>query len=113
MTTPEETLVRLGTSFKIDKNGNVGNVYKPFDNRIIYKMEVAFLKKLPFILDIIYTPRIMNTAHSSICFNKENYNFQENRPQMLIEMRDHAKQFTVNVDMDEVKRKVEEIRQTK
>lgn len=107
-TTPEETLIRLGTSFRIGKRSNE---YKPYDNRLIYKIEVAFLRKLPFILDVIYSPSIKNDAHSSICFNKESYNFEENRPQMLIEIRDHAKQFTVEVNMAEVQKKVEEIRQ--
>lgn len=104
MTTPEEVLIRVGISFK--KNSNQ---YKPFDTRILYKLEVGFLKQLPFILDVIYSPWHGNPAHSSICFDNENYNYQEHRPQILIEIRDHAKQFTVNVNMDEVKQKVEEI----
>jgi hypothetical protein len=106
-TTPEEVLIRVGTSFKKDKHPKQ---YKPFENRILYKLEVCFLKQLSFISDVIYTPSRKNIAHSSICFDNRDYNYEEHIPEILTELRDHAKQFTVDVNIDEVKQKVEEIR---
>lgn len=106
-TTPEEVLIRVGTSFKKGKN-----VYKPFDNRTLYKLEVSFLKQLPFISDVIYTPSRNNNAHSSVCFDNANYNYKEHQPQILTELREHARKFHVNIDMEEVKNKVEELRKS-
>ena len=105
-TTPEEVLIRWGTSFKRGKNTE----YKPFDNRVLYKLNVGFLQKLPFILDVIYSPSHKNNAHSSICFDNEQFNYKEHEPEFLTELRDHAKQFIIKMNMDEVRKKVEEKR---
>ena len=41
MTTPEECIARVGTSFRFNKDE-----YKPYDNREIYALEIDFLNRL-------------------------------------------------------------------
>jgi hypothetical protein len=106
-TTPEEVLIRVGTSFKRGKPE-----YKPFENRALYKLEVGFLRQLPFVFDVIYTPSRTNNAHSSVCFDNENYNYKEHEPQILTELREHSKRFNIQINIEEVKEKVAELRQS-
>ena len=109
-TTTEDVLVRVGTSFHLDKHGKRTNDFKPYENRVLYKLEISFLQSLSLVKDVIYKPSKNNSAHSSVCYDKEKYEDREDRVELLIEIRDHAKQFTVNVDMETVKREVEEKR---
>lgn len=112
MTTPEECLVRVGTSFKFNKEE-----YKSYDNREIYALKIDFLNRLKDIEEVIYDPIIHtsqkkgspdNPAHPLIVFQLSFLKDKSRRPETILKIRDHAKDKKVKVNMEEVERLVEE-----
>jgi len=113
-TTPEESIVRIGCSFKY-----TSNEFKPFTNREIYALKIDFLKSISEIENVIYDPIILsnpekgevnNPAHSLITFSLDLLNDQANEPEVYLKIRDHAKVHRVVVDMEKVTTLVENYR---
>lgn len=95
MTTPEETIARVGASYKYDKKE-----YKSYQNRELYAMELAFLNNLQDMDKTIYDPLIYphpqkgrpnNPAHSLLVFHMDFLNDKARRPETIVKIRDHAK----------------------
>lgn len=111
-TTPEESIARVGCSYK----GGTNN-FKPYDNREIYAINVEFVKSITGIDRVIFDPVIKenppigephNPAHSSIVFQKED--FDKNEPEILLKIRNHATDQKIDFEITEVDRMVQEYR---
>lgn len=111
-TTPEEILIRVGLTFK-----GTGPHFKDYSNREVFSISIGFLNGLDFIVDVIYDPFLpdlpikgkpSNPAHSLVAFKKEDYDQYE--AQIFTEIRNHAKDKKMNVDMGIVTKIVEEQR---
>lgn len=107
-TTPEESIARVGASYKTGTT-----TYKEYNNRELYGLNIGFLKSLEKIEDVVYDPikvqpRISgkpdNQAHSLVIFN------DENDPEVLEKIRDHAKYNKVLFDMKKVEELVNALR---
>lgn len=109
MTTAEDCIIRVGCSFKRETG-----IFKDYRTREIYALDVSFLTALSQVEKVISTPLINNPpifgrpdnpAHSSICFKRLAYD--EAEPELILKIRDHAKDKIVEFDMTEVEKKVE------
>lgn len=114
LTTPEESIARVGASFKFGKEE-----YKESGSRELYALEISFLNTLKEIEEVIYDPIINtpsikgqpnNLAHSLIIFNEDVVNDKLKRPEIILKLRDHAKSRRVEVNTDQVNDLVEEYR---
>lgn len=113
-TTPEEAIARFGASYKFNST-----VYKFYANREIYALNVNFLHSFSDIDDVIYDPifiqppvkgGISNPAHSLIVFTEAFASDQANEPEVLLKIRDHAKDKKVEINWEEVDQLVIELR---
>lgn len=113
-TTPEETIIRIGCTYKGDSNQ-----FKNYDNRVIYALEIDFLISMDEIINVIYDPISHippkqgtpdNPAHTLIVFDKEKYEDPQNRPAILTELRNHAKDKKIEFNMKSVHKAVKECR---
>jgi len=50
-TTPEETIARIGGSYKTNTTQ-----FKEYKNRIIFALDIKFLNSLDFVIDVNYNP---------------------------------------------------------
>lgn len=110
-TTAELSLSRVGCTYK-----SKTTVFKEYSNRELYALDVKFLKEIG-VENVIYDPLILhptkvgtpnNIAHSLICFKEEDYD--KNEAEILLKIRNHAKEQKVPVNMNEVDRLVSECR---
>lgn len=106
-TTPEECVARVGATFKMGKE-----IYKPYENREIYALNVNFIKSLSDIDDVIFDPiflskpikgRVNNPAHSLVVFKMGFLEDQSKEPETLVKIRDHAKDRRKDVNMEIVR----------
>jgi len=114
LTTPEESIARFGAQYKYGKIG----VYKEYKDHEIYKLFIEYIKQLPDITDVIYSPirkehppkgAPNNLAHSSITFTKHPL---EDECETLLRMRDHAiENLIVPIDMNIVDKEVSRLRE--
>lgn len=113
-TTPEEAIARFGASYKLRTTA-----FKPYDNREIYALNVGFLHSFSEIDDVVYDPIIIeppikgsvsNPAHSLIVFSEAFANEQAKEPEVLLKIRDHAKDKKVKINWEEVNRLVTRLR---
>ncbi|MCW3106503.1 MAG: hypothetical protein JWQ09_1009 [Segetibacter sp.] len=104
ITTPEESIARVGASFK--KNTDK---YKDHTKRDIYALSISFLKSLDSILDVVYDPIFNeppirgvpnNISHSLVNFSKEE--LEKNETEIYTRIREHAKDKKKSVDMKRV-----------
>lgn len=111
-TTPEESVARVGATYRYTKDGDVQ--FKPYRNREIYALKISFLESMLEIDQVIYNPILNNPtipgspnnpSHSLIIHKTEN--FEKNEPILIIKLRNHAKDRKVNVNMNEVEKLVE------
>jgi len=115
-TTPEESIIRIGCSYKTKPDFE----FKNYKNRVIYALEIAFIDSLDWISKIEYSPTIHtkeilghpnNKAHSLVFYDKAEY--AQNRPALLTELRNHAKDKKIEFDMTKVEVFVEKCRKNK
>jgi len=111
-TTPEETLIRVGLTFR-----GSGPEYKDHSNREVFAINIDFLRGLDGIIDVIYNPifndppingRPNNIAHSLVEFRKEDYDQYE--AQIFTEIRSYAMNSKLIVDMNFVNEQVTNLR---
>jgi len=111
-TTPEDTIIRVGCSYKGDSE-----VFKEYANREIYSLNIEILKTIVGVVDIKYDPiinlpeqkgRPSNISHSLIYFSEEEY--KKNEPIIILQIRNHAKDRKVEVDMAKVDNGVQQYR---
>lgn len=114
MTLPEETIARVGASYKLGKEK-----YKPYENREIYALAVSFLCSLTDVDGVVYDPvrysppikgRVNNPAHSFIKFSDTFTT--HNDLETILKIRDHAVPQKIPVDMEKVHVLVEELRRS-
>lgn len=114
LTTPEKTIARIGGTYiyKTEK-------FKEFKDKVIYAIEIEFLKSLKGVNSITYNPSNLNNkklgspsnpSHSIIKFDETEYDQKQNRVEILTEIRNHAKDKKIEVDMNEVEKLVKELR---
>lgn len=104
-TTPEESLARFGGTHK---HGTTN--FKDHRQWEIYSMNVEFLKLLDSIIDDVTHDPIENTpptigmpnnpAHSLVNFSGNNP--EEDAPEIMLLLRNHAKDRNVKLNMEEV-----------
>lgn len=114
-TTPEESVARVGASYKKDKSE-----YKPHDNREIYALEIDFLNSLEVVNSTVYDPIyfeksqpgcVNNPAHSLVVFSEDFLTKDRAlQPEIYLKMRDHAQTRKVEIDMNKVELLVREYR---
>lgn len=113
-TTPEESVARFGASFKHGKE-----VYKPYDNREVYAMEISFLNTLEYVEKVVYDPiyigkhekgKVNNTAHSLIKMSEALAQDCYNDPETILKMRNHAIENKMQINFDKVHELVKEYR---
>ncbi|MDK2842974.1 MAG: hypothetical protein PWQ17_2480 [Anaerophaga sp.] len=113
-TTPEEAIARFGASFKLCKEE-----YKSYDNREVYAMKISFLNALEPVESVVYDPiyyekpekgRVNNPAHSLIKFTEAFANDNQNDPEIILKMRNHAVENKVQINLDTVHELVKEYR---
>jgi hypothetical protein len=111
-TTPEESIARVGCSYKKDSQE-----YKGYENRELYAIEVGFLKSLESVRDVLYDPIIHekpekgnpeNPAHSQAFFNPEV--LEKDEAEIYIKIRNHAKDKRILVSMESVNDLVDKYR---
>lgn len=113
-TTPEEAVARFGASFKQGKEE-----YKTYNNREVYAMKVSFLNALEPVENVVYDPiyygkpekgRVNNPAHSLVKFTEAFAKDNQNDPEIILKMRNHAVENKVLIDLDKVHELVEKLR---
>lgn len=113
-TTAEECIARVGCSYK---NGTT--TFKDYRNREIYALDVSFLSNLTEVEKVISTPifhnpvlfgRPNNPAHASVFFRQRDYDQHE--PELLLKIREHAKNNLVPFNMNEVEMMITNYRNT-
>lgn len=113
-TTPEEAVARFGASFRYGTEE-----YKSYDNREIYAMEISFLNTLEPVDKVIYDPiyfskpetgRVNNPAHSLIEFSDAFVRDNQNDPEIILKMRNHAVENKVHIDSKKVHELVDKLR---
>ncbi len=111
-TTPEETIIRVGCSYKTNTE-----IFKNYKNRIIYALEIKFINSLEWIIDTTYDPTLHeikklgspdNSAHALINFAEDQY--AQNRAAILTELRNHSQDKKIGFNMKEVDKAVIECR---
>lgn len=112
MTTPEETIARVGASYKLAKEE-----YKPYENREVYALAVSFLRSLTDVDEVVYDPvhystpikgRVNNPAHSFIQFSDTFTT--HNDPETILKIRDYAAEQKIPVDMKKAHVLVEKLK---
>ncbi len=107
-TTPEESIARVGASYKTGTQN-----YKEYNNKDLYPHNIGFLKSLEPIIDVIYdsivkkipikgTPN--NISHSLVNFNKDD--LEKNEAEVYLKIRNHAKDRKMKGDMTKVEQLV-------
>lgn len=113
-TTPEETIIRIGCTYKSGTDK-----FKNYENRVIYALEIDFLNKMDEIINIIYDPILHlplkkglpdNPSHSLVGFDKDKYEDPQNRPAILTELRNHAKDKKIVFDKNAINKAVKACR---
>ncbi|MBK5214508.1 MAG: hypothetical protein JJE55_12705 [Flavobacteriaceae bacterium] len=113
-TTAEESVARFGATYKYKSTD-----FKPYVNREIYAIHIGFLHSFSDIDDVIFDPQIVdppekgkvsNPAHSLIIFSAALANDQAAEPEVLLKIRDHAKDKKIEMDWNEVDRLVIKLR---
>lgn len=116
-TTPEDVIIRVGCSQKKFNPNKPLEFFKPYEERVIYAIEINFLKSITEIISVYYRPVFFsekakgfvdNPAHSSIKFEEDN--FSQYRPLIIGELRNHAKNKNVEFNMEFVSGEVEKYR---
>jgi hypothetical protein len=109
MTTPEQAIARIGSEFRFGKSE-----FKNWRDWELYGMEVEFLLNLPPVSSVFYDPIVNsihkegqpnNPAHSLVVFQD---NPIEDEPEIILMIRDHAKDRSVPYEKEIVRRLVEE-----
>jgi hypothetical protein len=94
MTTPEESIARLGATYRKGKEE-----YKHYENWEIYALDIAFLNSLSDIEKVVYDPIVYatpqkgktdNPAHSLVVFLEGFSNQKMKEPETILKIRDHA-----------------------
>lgn len=105
-TSPEECIARVGGSFRFEREE-----YKPYHNREIYAMEIAFLNRLDDVLQLEYDPIIHNPpqkgnpnnpAHSLVVFHLSFLNDKAKRPETILKIRNHAKHNRISLNNEKL-----------
>lgn len=113
-TTPEDTIIRIGCTYKTGTDK-----FKNYENRVIYALEINFLSNMDEIINIIYDPILHlepkkglpdNPSHTLVRFDKDKYDDPQNRPAILTELRNHAKDKKIIFDIKFVNKAVKEYR---
>lgn len=109
-TSPAECVGRFGASYKFGTTE-----YKPYKNREVYAIDIDFLNAFPEVEKLTYDPlifnppqkgKVNNPAHSLIEFEKAFANNTAKEPEVLVKIRNHAKDQKQEIDWDEVEKLV-------
>lgn len=107
-TTPEESIARIGASFKTGTQK-----FKEYKNWDLFALNIGFLKSLESIIDVIYDPLVNkipikgtpnNISHSLVSFNKDD--LEKNEAEVYLKIRNHAKDRRIPIDMTKVEQLV-------
>ncbi len=108
-TTPEESIARVGASYKTGTQK-----FKEYKNWDLYALNIGFLKSLESIIDVIYDPFISeipikgkpnNISHSLVNFNK--HELEKNEAEVYVKIRSHATDRKIQINMTKVGQLVE------
>jgi hypothetical protein len=114
MTTPEVSIARFGAMYKFHSTD-----FKPYDNREIYALNIDFLHSFTVIEDVVHDPicinppelgSVSNPAHSLIVFSAAFKSDQAMQPEVLLKIRDHAKDRKVEIDWEKTEQLVKKLR---
>ncbi len=114
LTTPEESIARVGASFKKDTIK-----YKDYNTKDIYSLSVSFLKSIEAILDVVHDPKMYptpiegspnNPSHSLVIFSPEE--LEKNETEIYSRIREHAKDKKQTVNTKKIEEFVHVYRST-